>query len=29
VKPAPKAGKISPETAKEKVIDIIMNILEK
>ena len=29
VKPAPKAGKISPETAKEKVIDLIMNILEK
>jgi hypothetical protein len=29
VKPAPKAGKISPDTAKEKVIDIIMNILEK
>jgi hypothetical protein len=29
VKPAPKAGKISPETAKENVIDIIMNILEK
>ena len=29
VKPAPKAGKINPETAKEKVIDIIMNILEK
>ena len=29
VKPAPKAGKINPDTAKEKVIDIIMNILEK
>jgi len=29
VKPAPKAGKISPETAKEKVIDVIMKILEK
>jgi hypothetical protein len=29
VKPAPKAGKINPETAKEKVIDLIMNILEK
>jgi hypothetical protein len=29
VKPAPKAGKISPETAKEKVIDAIMKILEK
>ena len=29
VKPAPKAGKISPETAKEKVIDTIMKILEK
>ena len=29
VKPAPKAGKINPETAKEKVIDTIMKILEK
>jgi hypothetical protein len=28
VKPAPKAGKINPETAKERVIDVIMNILE-
>jgi hypothetical protein len=29
VKPAPKAGKVNPETAKEKVIDVIMKILEK
>ena len=29
VKPVPKAGKINPETAKEKVIDTIMKILEK
>jgi hypothetical protein len=29
VKPAPKAGKVSPDTAKERVIDVIMKILEK
>jgi hypothetical protein len=29
VNPAPKAGKISPETAKDKVIDVILNILKK
>jgi hypothetical protein len=27
--PAPKAGKVSPEVAKDKVIDLIMNILKK
>ena len=27
--PAPKAGKVSPEDAKDKVIDVIMNLLEK
>lgn len=29
VKPAPKAGKVKPEDAKERVIDVIMKILEK
>ena len=27
--PAPKAGKVSPEEAKDKVIDVIMNLLKK
>jgi hypothetical protein len=27
--PAPKAGKVSPEQAKEKVIDLIMNLIQK
>jgi hypothetical protein len=27
--PAPKAKKISPEEAKDKVIDVIMKMLEK
>jgi hypothetical protein len=27
--PAPKAKKVSPEDAKEKVIDVIMQLLEK
>jgi hypothetical protein len=29
VNPAPKAGKISPEDAKDKVIDVILNLLKK
>lgn len=29
VNPAPKAGKISPEEAKDKVIDVILNLLKK
>jgi hypothetical protein len=27
--PAPKARKISPETAKEEIIDVILNMLKK